>query len=235
MFSASGWGILVFLAAKGEGLGIKVLIADEHTLMREGLRSILTREDGVEIIGEASSGLGVLELCLEAVPDVVVMDVAMEDLNGVEATRRLRQRHAGVRVIALASHNDGRLMAEMLRAGASGYVLKENAYTELSRALDAVSRGSTYLCPGAAGKAAEIIQDTEAPRGSAWDVLGDREREVLQLLAEGLTSAEIAGKLHIAPNTVETHRRNIMRKLDLHNVVELTRYAIREGLTRVDD
>ncbi|WP_405233263.1 response regulator [Lentisalinibacter salinarum] len=216
-------------------MGIKVLIADDHTLMREGLRSILEREDGVEIIGEASSGLEVLELCLDAVPDIVVMDVAMEDLNGVEATRRLRERHASVRVIALASHNDSRLMAQMLRAGASGYVLKENAYTELRPALDAVSRGSSYLCPGVTAKAAEIIQDTEAPRGSAWDVLGDREREVLQLLAEGLTSAEVAEKLHIALNTVETHRRNIMRKLDLHNVVELTRYAIREGLTRVED
>lgn len=216
-------------------MGIKVLIADDHALMREGLRSVLEREDGIEIIGEASSGLEVLELCREAAPDIVVLDVSMEDLNGVEATRRLRERHENVRVIALASHGDSRLMAQVLRAGASGYLLKENAYSELRPALDAVHRGSSYLCPGVTARAAEIIQDTEAPRGSAWDILGDREREVLQLLAEGLTTPEVAEKLHIAPNTVDTHRRNIMRKLDLHNVVELTRYALREGLTRLDD
>lgn len=216
-------------------MAIRVLLADDHALMREGLRAILARDRDVEVLGEAASGLEAVELCRECRPDVVIMDVAMNDLNGVEATRRIRERDPGVRIVALSSHSDSRFIAEMLRAGASAYVLKENAYAELRRALDAVRRGSTYLCPGAAGTAARIISESDAAGGSPWHVLGNREREVLQLIAEGHSSPEIAERLHIAPNTVETHRRNIMRKLKLHNVVELARYAIREGLSRVDD
>ena len=213
----------------------RVLLADDHALMREGLRAILTRESDMEVVGEASSGLEAVELCRTLSPDIVIMDVAMEDLNGVEATRRIRERDSSIRIVALSSHCDSRFIAQMLRAGASAYVLKENAYGELRRALKAVLRDSTFLCPASAAKAAQIISETEPGSESPWQALGAREREILQLLAEGLSTPDIAERLHISSNTVDTHRRNIMRKLDLHNVVELTRYAIREGLTCVDD
>lgn len=224
------------LRGYGTAVTIRVLLADDHALMREGLRAILSRDGGgIEVVGEAASGLEAIEMCRELAPDLVIMDVAMADVNGVEATRRILERDDSIRVVALSSHNDSRFIAEMLRAGAAAYVLKENAYRELRRAIDAVRRGSTYLCPQAAGKAAHIIRDSSSGNGSPWELLGAREREVLQLIAEGLSSPDIAGRLHIATNTVDTHRRNIMRKLDLHNVVEITRYAIREGLTRLDD
>ncbi len=216
-------------------MATRVLLADDHALMREGLRSILEREAGLEIVGEAASGREAVDMCRELVPELVIMDVAMGDLNGIEATRRIRDRNDSVGVIALSSHNDSRFIAEMLRAGAAAYVLKENAYSELRRALKAVKRGDTYLCPGAAGQAAILIRDPESGRDTPWQMLGPREREVLQLIAEGHSTPDIAERLCISANTVDTHRRNIMRKLDLHNVVELTRYAIREGLTRVDD
>lgn len=216
-------------------MAIRVLLADDHALMREGLRSILSREPEVEVVGEAASGREAIELCRELEPEVVIMDVAMEDLNGVEATRRIRERDSSVRVIALSSHNDSRFIAEMIRAGAAAYVLKENAYAELRRALKAVQRGATYLCPGSASQAAAIIRETDSAKGTPWQILGAREREVLQLIAEGLSTPDVADRLGISANTVETHRRNIMRKLDLHNAVELTRYAIREGLTKVGD
>lgn len=216
-------------------MATRVLLADDHALMREGLRSILDRDAAVEVVGEAGSGLEAMQLCKELNPDIVIMDVAMDDVNGVEATRRILGRHSGVRVIALSSHNDSRFIAEMIRAGAAAYVLKENAYSELRRALQAVQRGDTYLCPAAAGQAADLIRNPGSGGGTPWQILGPREREVLQLIAEGHSSPGIAERLCISANTVDTHRRNIMRKLELHNVVELTRYAIREGLTRVDD
>ncbi|HZX21908.1 MAG TPA: response regulator transcription factor [Woeseiaceae bacterium] len=216
-------------------MNARVLLADDHALMREGLRSILERDAALEVVGEAGSGLEAVQLCKELSPDIVIMDVAMDDLNGVEATRRILGRQNGIRIVALSSHNDSRFIAEMLRAGAAAYVLKENAYSELRRALKAVQRGDTYLCPAAAGQAANLIRDSESGPGTPWQSLGPREREVLQLIAEGHSTPDIAERLCISANTVDTHRRNIMRKLELHNVVELTRYAIREGLTRVDD
>jgi len=216
-------------------MATRVLLADDHALMREGVRSILEREPGVEVVGEAASGREAVSMCRELSPEVVIMDVAMDDLNGMEATRRIRERGDSVRVIALSSHNDSRFIAEMIRAGAAAYVLKENAYSELRRALKAVQRGDTYLCPAAAGQAADLIRNPGSGGGTPWQILGPREREVLQLIAEGHSSPDIAERLCISANTVDTHRRNIMRKLELHNVVELTRYAIREGLTRVDD
>ncbi len=216
-------------------MATRVLLADDHALMREGLRSILERETGVEVVGEAASGREAVSMCRELAPEVVIMDVAMGDLNGMEATRRILARGDSVQVIALSSHNDSRFIAEMIRAGAAAYVLKENAYSELRRALKAVQRGDTYLCPSAAGQAADLIRNPDSVGGTPWQILGPREREVLQLIAEGHSTPDIAERLCISANTVDTHRRNIMRKLELHNVVELTRYAIREGLTRVDD
>lgn len=215
-------------------MGIRVLIVDDHAMMREGLVVILSRDRDIEIVGQAESGLEAVRLCLELEPDVVVMDVVMGEVNGIEATRRILARQPDVRIVGLSSHKDSRYLAEMLRAGALAYVLKEEAYGELRKAIERVRKGETYLCPAVVPIAGEMIRESAVPSSSVYELLGSREREVLQLLAEGLSAPQIAERLSISPSTVETHRRNIMRKLDIHNVVELTRYAIREGLTRVD-
>jgi two-component system, NarL family, response regulator NreC len=212
---------------------LRVLLVDDHELMRQGLRSILESEGGVEVVGEAANGREAIELAKKLTPQVVVMDVAMQDMNGIEATRQVRSACPGVKVIALSSHSDSRYVTAMLDAGASGYVLKANAYDDLRRALDAARRGKTYLC-------ADVTESVVATslRGGRKDnvrtLLSAREREVLQLLAEGLSSPEIGRRLFVATSTVETHRRNVMRKLGIHSVADLTKYAIREGLTSLE-
>jgi two-component system NarL family response regulator len=211
---------------------LRVLLIDDHELMRQGLRSILDREDDVEVVGEAASGRAALELSRTLAPDVVVMDVAMQDQNGIEATRQIRAACPNVKVLALSSHSDARYVNAMLEAGACGYVLKANAYDDLRRALDAARRGRSYLCAdvtqSVVGASLRAVGATPAAQ------LSGREREVLQLLAEGLSSPEIGQRLFIATSTVETHRRNIMRRLGIHSVADLTKYAIREGLTSLD-
>jgi two-component system NarL family response regulator len=211
---------------------LRVLLIDDHELMRQGLRSILDREDDVEVVGEAASGRAALELSRTLAPDVVVMDVAMQDQNGIEATRQIRAACPNVKVLALSSHSDARYVNAMLEAGACGYVLKANAYDDLRRALDAARLGRSYLC-------ADVTQSVvgaslRAVGATPVAQLSGREREVLQLLAEGLSSPEIGQRLFIATSTVETHRRNIMRRLGIHSVADLTKYAIREGLTSLE-
>jgi DNA-binding NarL/FixJ family response regulator len=211
----------------------RILLVDDHQLMREGLRSILEKDATFSVVGEASSGREAVRLAEKLRPDVVVMDVAMSDLNGIEATRQIRAVVPDTTVVALSSHSDRRYVKAMLDAGASSYVLKANAYDQLKRGVDAARKGLKYLC---AEVTSQIIDSAleEGTAGSVYEILGAREREVLQLLAEGLTSSQIAERLHVSTSTVETHRRNIMRKLDVHNVAELTKYAIREGLTPLD-
>src|SRR5574338_751048 len=212
-------------------MAIRVLLVDDHELMREGLRAILERERGIEVVGEAASGREAVAQAGSLRPDVVIMDVAMKDLNGIEATRQIRAERAAARVVALSSHADRRYVAAILDAGASAYVLKADAYDELRRAVHAVAQGKNYLCAEGAGAVIEAATAPGAHPASAFERLGPREREVLQLLAEGLSSPEIARRLHVATTTVESHRRNLMGKLGLHSVAELTKYAIREGLT----
>jgi DNA-binding NarL/FixJ family response regulator len=215
---------------------IRVLIVDDHALMREGLRSILEDDDRFLVVGEAASGREGVALAREFRPDVVVMDVAMKDLNGIEATRQIRTACPGTRVVALSSYSDARYVTTILRAGACGYLLKANAYDDLSRALEAAHGGRSYLCPEVASCVVEAAADrTGSASGSAYVALGAREREVLQLLAEGKRSPQIAAALHVATSTVETHRRNIMRKLGVHSVAELTKYAIRQGITSLEE
>lgn len=211
---------------------LRVVLVDDHELVRQGLRSILERESDVEVVGEAASGRAALELARTLAPDLVVMDVAMRDQNGIEATRQIRAACPNVKVLALSSHADARYVTAMLDAGACGYVLKANAYDDLRRALDAARRGRSYLCAEVTGAVvgATLRGSPAAARGH----LSAREREVLQLLAEGLSSPQISERLFVATSTVETHRRNIMRKLDIHSVADLTKYAIREGLTTLD-
>jgi len=212
---------------------IRLLLVDDHELMREGLRSILDGEADVEVVGEAASGRTAVALARELAPDLVVMDVAMKDLNGIEATRQIRAECPDVKVIALSSHSDSRYVNAILEAGACGYVLKANAYDDLRRAIDAARRGQTYLCPAVTDAVVgAAFRGPGADSGRAS--LSPREKEVLQLLAEGLSSPEIGKRLFVATTTVETHRRNLMHKLAIHSVADLTKYAIREGLTPLD-
>lgn len=212
----------------------RILLVDDHELMREGLRSILGKEADVEIVGEASSGREAVALARTLRPEVVVMDVAMKDLNGIDATRQLRREVPGVQVIALSSHSDSRYVSAMLDAGACGYVLKANAYAELRNALQAARRHQSYLCADVTRAVVDASLSGPRGGGSSSASLSEREREVLQLLAEGLTSREIGKRLYIATSTVETHRRSIMHKLDIHSVADLTKWAIREGLTQLE-
>jgi DNA-binding NarL/FixJ family response regulator len=212
----------------------RILLVDDHKIMRDGLRAILEKESDLEVVGEAASGREAVRRTAELAPDLVIMDVAMNDLNGVEATRQIRAEHRNVQIVALSSHGDPRYVTGILRAGASAYVLKGNAYTQLRRAVQAVRSGRSFLCEEVAGIMVEAVRNPACEDGTVFEVLGAREREVLQLLAEGLSSAAIAARLHVATSTVETHRRNLMRKLELHSVAELTKYAVREGLTSVE-
>jgi DNA-binding NarL/FixJ family response regulator len=214
-------------------LKTRILLVDDHELMREGLRSILEDEEGVEIVGECSGGREAVALALQLEPEIVVMDVGMKDMNGIEATRQIRAELPEVEVIALSSHSDSRYVNAMLEAGACGYVLKANAYADLRRALTAARQHKSFLC--AEVTHGVVSASLSGPRGGDVPaMLSSREREVLQLLAEGLSSPQISKHLFIATSTVETHRRSIMRKLALHNVADLTKWAIREGLTELE-
>lgn len=215
---------------------VRVLLVDDHKMMRDGLRALLSAVSDFEVVGDASDGRSALDLVRTLSPDVVVMDIGMPELNGVEATRRIRTEYEQVRVIALSTHTDKRYVHHMLEAGACGYVLKIAAHVELLRAVRAASLGGTYLSSEIAGSVVE--RSTSARRVgeiSAYSTLGAREREVLQLVAEGKTSAETAKEMHISIKTVESHRRNIVLKLGLRGTAELTKYAIREGLTSLDE
>jgi two-component system NarL family response regulator len=216
-------------------VSIRLLLVDDHELMRQGLRAILDRDENLEVIGEAASGRDALELARALSPEIVVMDVAMSDLNGIEATRQIRAACPGIKVLALSSHSDSRYVSAILDAGACGYVLKANAYDDLRRAIEAAHQGKSYLCADVTQ--AVVGASLRAPgegNALAHTVLSAREREVLQLLAEGLSSPEIGERLFVATATVDTHRRNVMRKLGIHTVADLTKYAIREGLTALD-
>jgi DNA-binding NarL/FixJ family response regulator len=213
---------------------IRILLADDHTLMRRGLRSLLADEPDMDVVAEAQTGREAVKLAARHRPEIVIMDIAMPDLNGIEAARKILQDRPGVKVMALSMHPEGRIVSEMLRAGASGYIVKNCALEELVQAVRAVHAGKTYLSPDIAGTVVEgfIHQgQTDATRGPA---LTPREREVLQMVAEGLSSKQIAHTLEVTTRTVEAHRRSIMTKLSLRSVAELTKYAIREGLTSVD-
>jgi len=214
---------------------VRVLLVDDHRMIREGLAALLSGVPDIEVVGHAADGRTALDLVRTLSPNVVVMDVGMPELNGIEATRRIRTENEGVKVIALSTHADPSYVHHMLEAGACGYVLKIAAHEELLRAVRAASLGRTYLSPEIAGMV--VARSTNAHNGpevSAYSTLGSREREVLQLVAEGKTSAETAREMHISIKTVETHRRNIVQKLGLHGTAELTKYAIREGLTSLD-
>ena len=208
----------------------RVLLADDHKILREGLRTLLEQEKDICVVGEADNGRSSVKLTGELAPDVVIMDVAMPDLNGIDATRRITEIQPRARVLALSMHSDGRYVKGMLQAGARGYILKDCAAEELTHAIRTVMSGQIYVSPGVTGA---IVNDY-VRQLSATDVpatLTHREREVLQLLAEGSSTANIAVELHLSVKTIETHRKRIMDKLGLRSIAELTKYAIREGIT----
>jgi DNA-binding NarL/FixJ family response regulator len=205
-------------------------------MVREGLRALINKESEMEIMAEAETGKQTVMLATEKMPHVVVVDVAMPDLNGIEATRQIISANPNIKVVGLSMHSNRRFVAEMFKAGAAGYVLKNSAFEELTRAIRAVMSGHTYISPAVAGGVVDEFVRNPSPTkmSSVFTILTDREREVLQLLAEGRSTKETANVLKVSVKTVETHRRHIMEKLNLHSVAELTKYAIREGITSMD-
>ena len=214
---------------------IKILLADDHKITREGLRSLLEKQQDMEVVAEAKDGRSAVNLAEELLPDVVIMDVSMPDLNGVQATRQIVGRLPNVKIVGLSMHSDSLFVTEMLKSGASGYLLKDCAFEELTQAIRAVVAGNTYLSPSISGVVInDYLHRLAKVDLTASDVLTDREIEVLQLIAEGNSTKQTALKLHISVKTVETHRRQIMNKLDIYTIAELTKYAIRKGLTSLE-
>jgi DNA-binding NarL/FixJ family response regulator len=211
---------------------VSILVADDHKIFREGLRALIDRQKGMRVVAEAEDGRRAVRLAEELSPDVVVMDVSMPQLNGFEATRQIVERVSGVRVLALSMHSEEPYVGEMLSAGASGYLLKDCAFEELADAIETVMSGRVYLSPDITARVVEdYVAQYAAPRPAAPSRLTGREREVVQLLAEGKAVKEIADLLSLSAKTVETHKNRVMKKLSLASIAELTKWAIRAGLT----
>ena len=215
---------------------MKILLADDHKLMREGLRMLLEELGGITVVGEAGNGISAVRMARESKPDLVLMDIAMPDLNGIEATRRIMIESPGVKVIALSMHADKRFVRHMFAAGAAGYVLKGSAFEEVAAAIKKVAAGRIYISPKITDQVfAEYVKQLTRPSAETESPLSGREREVLQMLAEGKSSRTIAERLHVSVTTVDTHRKHIMDKLGFRSIAELTKYAVREGLTPLDE
>lgn len=209
-----------------------ILLVDDHRIVREGLRTLLGQQADLEVVGEAADGREAVTQARLLKPEVIVMDIAMPELNGVEATRLILAELPTARVVALSMYADRRFVAEILRAGALGYVLKDGAFEELALAIRTVMEGKTYLSPSIAGLVVEeLVRRTGAPGSPSLGGLTPRERQVLKLLADGMRPREIAQELAISVKTVEVHKQNLMNKLEIHTASELTRFAIREGLS----
>ena len=214
----------------------RILLADDHKITRQGLRSLLEKESDMEVVAEAEEGRSAVQLARKLTPDVVIMDVSMPDLNGIEAARQIIKGSKSIKVIALSMHSDSLFVTEMLKSGVGGYLLKDCAFEELAGAIRSVMAGKTYLSPSISdvvvnGYLSRLPNNKENVSTGA---LTDREREVLQMIAEGKSTKQIALNLHISVKTVETHRRQIMNKLNIFSIAELTKYAIRKGLTDLE-
>jgi DNA-binding NarL/FixJ family response regulator len=208
-------------------MSIKILLADDHTILRHGLSRLFQQQEDICVIGQANDGHEVVSMVRQLSPDIVIMDIAMPQLNGIEATRKITAEFPKVKVIGLSMHTSDKYIREMFRAGASGYLLKNCPFEELVEAIKAVAEGKTFISPSIGDTI--IKQYTGQP---VISVLSQREREVLQLVAEGKTTKHIGMQLYISPKTVEVHRLNIMNKLDIDNVAQLTKYAVQQGLTQ---
>jgi len=206
---------------------IRILLADDHSLVRQGFRMILEAQPDMEIVGQAGNGREAVEISAKLHPDIVIMDVAMPDLNGIEATRRIMESAPRTRILALSMHKDSVYVREVLRAGARGYLLKDSGDADLVAAVRAIAKGEGYLSPSVSDA---VLSDYRRHVTDPLDLLSSREREVLQMIAEGKTNKEIATSLNLSVYTVEAHRGRIMEKLNLHSTSELVRFALRSGL-----
>lgn len=206
---------------------IRILLADDHAVVRQGFKMILSAQPDMEVVGEAANGREAVELAEQVKPDIVLTDVAMPELNGIEATRRLLASLPHSRVIALSMHKDSVYVREVLRAGARGYLLKDSGAEDLVSAIRAVAKGESWLSPAVSNA---VLDDYRRHVTDPIDLLTSREREVLQMLAEGKTNKEIAAILNLSVYTVDAHRGRIMEKLNLHSINELVRFAVRKGL-----
>ena len=211
---------------------IRVLLADDHAIVRKGLRALLDREPRIDVVDEAGDGRETLDKVKKHFPDVVVMDIGMPNMNGIEATRQIKKRFPDVRILILTMHASEEYVSAILEAGASGYVLKQAAPAELISAIEAVHKGDSFLSPSICTKVIKGFTKkfNEGKETSGFDSLTEREREVLQLIAEGKSTRQIAECLFISPKTAEVHRSHLMEKLGLHNTAEIVRYAVRKGI-----
>ncbi len=211
---------------------IRIILADDHAIVRQGLSRAIGQEDDMDVIGQAPNGRATIDLVRKLSPDILITDISMPDLNGVEATRQVLHECPAVKVIALSMHSSRQFVMEMFRAGAVGYLLKDCDYDELVKAIHTVAEGKVYVSPSIGDVIVEdLLNGRQAGAPTAFSLLTPREREVLQLMAEGNTTRQIARQLFISPKTVEAHRLRVMNKLDIDNVAQLTKYAIQEGLT----
>ena len=215
---------------------ITIMLVDDHAIMRDGLRHLLDQESDIEVIGEADNGREAVKLALEKKPDIVIMDIAMQDMNGIEATRQIKSEASEIKVIALSMHSERQIVVGVFRAGASGYLLKDSSSLELVDAIRTIHLGRKYLSQKISDIVLQEISDIKKETGEIGvEILTNRECEILQLISEGNSTKKIADILFISPKTVESHRANIMDKLDIHNIPELTKYAIRAGLTSLEN
>ncbi len=212
-------------------MSIRIILADDHTIVRHGLSRSFQQEEDMEVIAQTKDGRTTVQLTRELLPTVVVMDISMPDLNGIEATRQITRESPQVKVIALSMHSSRKYVTEMFKAGASGYLLKNCDFEELADAVRIVAGGKTYISPSISDVVVQDYVNGSVKEDSAFSVLTRREREVIQLLAEGRTTKQAALHLYISPKTVEVHRLNIMNKLNMDSIAKLTKYAIQEGLT----
>jgi DNA-binding NarL/FixJ family response regulator len=210
----------------------KILLCDDHKIFREGLKTLIASDRSLRVVGEAADGNDAVSLAASLHPNLIIMDISMPGLNGIEATRKIIAAHKGLKIIVLSMHSDRRFVSEALRAGAKAYLLKDSAFEELSAAIRSVCAGKTYLDPAVATAVVDDYVGRLSEREkSAFTQLSDREREILQLVAEGRSTKEIATALKLSIKTVDTHRNRIMEKLQIDSVAGLTKYAVREGLT----
>lgn len=213
-------------------MSIRIVLADDHAIVRQGLARAIQQEGDIDVVGQASNGRTTIELVRELSPDILITDISMPDLNGVEATRQILRESPDMKVIALSMHSSRQFVMEMFKAGAVGYLLKDCDYDELVKAIHAVADGRIYVSPSIGDVIVDdLLKGKPSGTPTAFSVLTPREREVLQLMAEGNTTRQIAMQLFISPKTVEAHRLRVMNKLDIDNVAQLTKYAIQEGLT----
>jgi DNA-binding NarL/FixJ family response regulator len=217
-------------------MSIKIVMADDHRMFREGLRNLLEKEKDFKIVGEADDGRSAVKLATELSPDIVLMDVNMKDLNGIEASRQIISKAPSVKIIGLSMHSARQFVTEMLSAGVKGYLLKEAAIEELKQGIRTVANGDVYLSPRiATGVIKEFTRGLDKEKSPVFLQLTSREREVLQMMAEGKTTKEIAFSLEISIKTIETFRRQIMDKLKIHTIAGLVKFAVREGLTSLEE